>query len=88
MLTVLPDWFSVLPMPELVALKNYRVARGLTQDALAKELGVHSITVSRWETGARSIDPDLVSFVAEKTGIAPGDLRPDLATILNPADRQ
>ena len=66
-------------------LKRYRDSRGLTQDALAKELGVTSISVSRWETGARKIDDDLVVHVSEKTGIAAADLRPDLAILLREA---
>lgn len=62
-------------------LKSYRERHGYTQTALAKELGVSSITVSRWETGARKIDPDLVPSVAEKTGLRPKELRPDLAEV-------
>lgn len=68
-------------------LKDYRTAKGLTQDALAKELGVTNITVSRWETGARKIERKLLPMVAEKTGIAPRILRPDLAELLG-SDRQ
>lgn len=64
-------------------MKQYRAERGLTQTALAKELGVSSITVSRWETGARLIDRPLVPVISEKTGIAPKDLRPDLAELLS-----
>ncbi len=33
-------------------IKEYRERRFLTQEALAKELGVNYVTVSRWETGA------------------------------------
>lgn len=64
-------------------LKAYRTERGLTQDALAKELGVTSISVSRWETGARKIDDALLPDIAEKTGIPKRQLRPDLAELLN-----
>lgn len=66
-------------------LKNYRLRRGVTQDALAKELGVSSITVSRWETGARRVDPALLTAIAEKTGIPVRDLRPDLAELVGDA---
>ncbi len=66
-------------------LKKYRTDRGLTQDALAKELGVDPITVSRWETGARKIDDSLLPAVSEKTGIPRVELRPDLAELLNEA---
>lgn len=65
----------------LEALKSYREMRGLTQEALAERLGVSSITVSRWETGARKINRELLTSVSEKTGIAVADLRPDLAEI-------
>jgi transcriptional regulator with XRE-family HTH domain len=64
------------------ALRKYRTDRGLTQEALAKELGVSGITVSRWETGARQIDRDLVSDISRKTRIPPRDLRPDLAELM------
>ena len=64
-------------------LKDYRTGRGLTQDALAKELGVTNITVSRWETGARKIDEAYLPLVAEKTGIPAADLRPDLAKLMS-----
>lgn len=69
----------------LSALKDYRTAQGLTQNALAKVLGVHSITISRWETGQRQIDRELVPKVSEVTGIAPRQLRPDWAETLEPA---
>jgi transcriptional regulator with XRE-family HTH domain len=55
----------------------------LSQEELAALLGVSKPTVSRWETGARKIDDDLVGAVAEKTGIDPRDLRPDLARLLD-----
>lgn len=66
-------------------LRQYRKAKGLTQEALGKELGVHSVTVSRWETGARLVDRELVPVVSEKTGIPRRELRPDLAGLLNEA---
>lgn len=50
----------------------------LSQAALAERLGVTRLTVTRWESGARKIDPDLVPLVAEKTGIPAKDLRPDI----------
>jgi transcriptional regulator with XRE-family HTH domain len=36
-------------------MKAARARLGLTQVQLAAELGVHPITVSRWETGERGI---------------------------------
>jgi transcriptional regulator with XRE-family HTH domain len=40
-------------------LTAWREAQGLTQGELARSLGVHIITVSRWENGARQIAPFL-----------------------------
>ena len=40
-------------------LKAKREGLELTQDQLAKELGVDVMTISRWERGARSIPPYL-----------------------------
>lgn len=65
-----------------LALRRYRLGRKLTQDALAKELGVTSITVSRWETGERKIAPSKLNEVSEKTGIPKPELRPDLAELI------
>jgi DNA-binding transcriptional regulator YiaG len=40
-----------LPAPRLAAA--IRVAAGVTQGRLAEELGVHRVSVARWESGAR-----------------------------------
>lgn len=66
-------------------LRDYRTERGLTQEALAGDLGVTSITLSRWETGARRIAQSKLSEVSEKTGIPKRELRPDLADLLEEA---
>lgn len=62
-------------------LKAFRESQDppLTQDELAARLGVTKAAVSRWETGRRSPDVELLSIIEEKTGIAPTVLRPDLA---------
>ena len=57
----------------------------LTQGQLAVLLEVSRATVNRWETCAREIDEDKLLVVAEKTGIPPRDLRPDLARLLDSA---
>lgn len=67
-------------------LRRYRDGRNLTQEALAKELGVTPVTVSRWETGTRKVDLPLVPKVAEVTGIPPRELRPDLVEALGAAE--
>jgi transcriptional regulator with XRE-family HTH domain len=70
-------------MAKLIALKNYRRARDITQTQLAGELGTAPMTVSRWETGQRKIDDDLLPMVSAKTGIPKRVLRPDLAELLD-----
>lgn len=65
-------------------LKLYRDEKGLTQTALAKELGVTDVAVSRWETRRRKIDGKLLAVISEKTGIPKTALRPDLALLLEP----
>jgi DNA-binding XRE family transcriptional regulator len=40
-------------------LKEFRARLGFTQEQLAIELGVHRLSVIRWETGARKIPPML-----------------------------
>lgn len=61
-------------------LRAYRKSQDpkLSQAALADKLGVTRLTVTRWESGARKIDPDLVPLVAERTGIPAKELRPDI----------
>lgn len=44
----------------VLALKENRIARGLTQKALAKLLNVSEPTISQYETGARK--PDIVTL--------------------------
>lgn len=67
----------------LTVLRDYRTSRKLTQAALGKELGVPDVTVSRWETGERRIDDQLLPRVAEITGIPRAELRPDLVALLS-----
>lgn len=65
-------------MVALHPIRKYRDERGITQEALAKELEVHPFTVSRWETRDRQVDKDLLPKVSKHTGIPAGELRPDL----------
>lgn len=69
-------------MTQLVALKDYRKARGITQAQLAIELGISTNTIWRWESGERRVDRELLPDVSAKTGIPKRILRPDLAELL------
>jgi transcriptional regulator with XRE-family HTH domain len=65
-------------------LRTYRLSHDprLSQGQLADLLGVTRTTVARWETGTRKVDPDKLGEIADKTGVAPADLRPDLVELL------
>lgn len=67
-------------MQDVSPLRAYRYNQKpkLSQEALADRLGVTRLTVTRWESGARKIKPDLVPLIAEKTGIPAKELRPDI----------
>lgn len=63
-----------------VLLKN----RGMKQIDLARKIHTDKGTVSRWVKNG--VPPERLSAVAEATGIAPHDLRPDLASIFRKKD--
>jgi transcriptional regulator with XRE-family HTH domain len=46
-------------------LERLRTAMGLSQRALAEELGVHPMSVSKWERGVHSI-PEPVARLVER----------------------
>lgn len=54
----------------------------LSKAELARLLGVSRSYVHRVEIGERQVGHELLSVVAEKTGIAPDVIRPDLAKSL------
>lgn len=64
-------------------LKQYRDGRGLTQPELAKELGVSTGALSRWETRARIPRSKKLKLIVEKTGISASALLG-----MEPADNQ
>jgi transcriptional regulator with XRE-family HTH domain len=51
-------------------LKEWRNARGLTQEAAAEFLGLNTPTLSRYETGKRVPTLNRAAQLSEKTGIA------------------
>lgn len=55
-------------------IAEWREARGLTQDTLAKRLGTSSMTVSRWERGQSLVNTDVMDALAEALAIEPEDL--------------
>jgi len=63
-------------------LKTFREQRSLTRAELAEMLDVTPSTVWRWEKGKRSVGKNDLPRISEATGIAPADLRPDLAELL------
>lgn len=69
-------------MAGIEALKKYREDKSLTQAALAKQIGVSTETIHRWEVGSRKPGKDVLPVISEKTGIAPAELRPDLAELI------
>jgi DNA-binding transcriptional regulator YiaG len=61
-------------------IRALRQHLGLSQDALADELGTRQQTVSEWETGRyqpRGASARLLSIVAERAGFVYGEKRGD-----------
>lgn len=61
-----------LPIGEKV--RYWRKKKGLTQDQLAKILGVHGPNISQIENGARSPSMNTIEMIAEALGIEVGEL--------------
>jgi transcriptional regulator with XRE-family HTH domain len=72
-------------MEQIHPLKAFRENQKppLSQEQLANLLGVSRVTVTRWESGTRRVDDDLLPRVSEKTGIPTAVLRPDMAELMN-----
>ena len=62
--------FLDMPPPRQWELKHYRVAAGLTQAALARELGVAPSAVSGWELGKYAPTAAVLPRMAEVLGIS------------------
>lgn len=70
---------SHCPLPLAEIGRQLRAARdraGLTQTAVGQLLGVHFVTVSRWESGTRVPSLDVLYRLAAAYGCAPRDLLP------------
>jgi transcriptional regulator with XRE-family HTH domain len=72
-------------MVGLKVLSEYRKDRRLTRAALGEKLGVSEETIYRWEIGKRKPGKESLPVIAEITGIAPAELRPDLAELVAPS---
>jgi transcriptional regulator with XRE-family HTH domain len=57
---------------------KYRKANNLTQEALARELGLTKATISRYESGDRKPSVKHIVRIESSTGISRYDLRPDI----------
>lgn len=55
-------------------LRELRQAQGITQEALANELGVSNRSVSRWETGRTMPDFDLLIELAKRYDVSVDEL--------------
>lgn len=62
-------------------IRDHRVARGLTQVALAKALGISEWTIIRWEKGYTSIPLAALKNLARHLQVAPDVLLPELACV-------
>lgn len=56
------------------AARRARLLAGLTQSALAARVGVHPITVTRWESGAIRPRPDMIRRLAAALGLTVADI--------------
>jgi transcriptional regulator with XRE-family HTH domain len=55
-------------------LRLHRLARRLSLEHVANEIGVRQNTLSQWETGARGVDLEDLEKLARVYGIAPAAL--------------
>lgn len=55
-------------------LKKLRLDRGLTQEALSKELGVAQVTICRWEKRTRTPRRRQASEIAAKLGLSEAEV--------------
>ncbi len=64
-------------------IRDARAHKGLTQAAVAAQLGVTTATVSRWETGGSAVQQRLRESLCRLLEINPSELweRPNVATV-------
>lgn len=67
-----------IPQQEITAIRGWREAAGLTQVAVAKELGVTKSTVCHWEMGESLVSPKYIHQLHRVIGIPLAEMRPDI----------
>jgi transcriptional regulator with XRE-family HTH domain len=55
-------------------VRHYRSTRGLSQEALALQSGLHRTYISSLERGQRNVSLDNIHKLAEALGVLPSDL--------------
>ncbi len=58
-------------------LRQARQSRGLTQEQLARKIGIDQAAISRMENGKQRITLELLGRMAQALGMDPRDLFPD-----------
>lgn len=69
-------------------LREWREAAGLSQEDLAERLGTTAQTISRKETGARTLTLDELDQIAPVLGCRPADLLADGDSVLSEEERR
>jgi len=57
-----------------IALKEIRKARGLKQSELAEKIGIAPSAIGHYETGARKIDPNKLTMLAQVLGVSTDEI--------------
>lgn len=60
-------------------MQQARAAAGFTQEALARELGVSWVTVSRWERGEHEPPLAMLRLIAKALDVQPSELLEEAA---------
>jgi transcriptional regulator with XRE-family HTH domain len=68
-------------------LRGYREARGWSQEELSRRLGLTRMTISRYESGERQIQADMLPAIAEALGVHPARFFLEDGEVVTPAPR-
>jgi len=58
----------------MIKLKEIRIKKGITQEEIAKFLGVKQVTVSRYETEQRMLNQDQINKLSLFLDVTPNEL--------------